>query len=248
MGVYEMLGCIGVRKKPEITIPTLIYTAGICMTTRFIVQKSGSVAFALALISVCTFILMYYLMALSVFSKGSKSIIDTAMVLTTTLYITIGFDSIQILRDIDLGYVLLYLVFVGAWAPDGGGYFFGRAFGKHKLIPDVSPNKTVEGAIGGIFSSVFAFLLYGFIIQMRGIAMPQYLNLALAGLFLSVLSILGDLIASLIKRHYEIKDYGKLFPGHGGVLDRFDSIIAVAPFLLMLCSYPEVFTLFKPIG
>ena len=118
--------------------------------------------------------------------------------------------------------------------------------GKHKLIPAVSPKKTVEGAIGGVVFCVLATVLFGFIIEKFfntfGIARANYLVLIIAGIFASVVSQTGDLIMSVIKRHYGIKDYGKLFPGHGGVLDRFDSVLAVSLILAVICTYFDLLT------
>ena len=192
---------------------------------------------------------MFYLMVLAVVSRGTKTVGDMALTAVTTLYITVGFSSIILLRDLrsgenDIGLWLFALVFVGAWIPDGAGYFVGRAIGKHKLIPDVSPKKTVEGAVGGVVFGGISFVVCGLIADITGTAEPLYIQLAVTGLVVAVVSIFGDLIASLIKRQYGIKDYGKLFPGHGGVMDRFDSIIAIAPFLMIVCSHPEFFALF----
>ena len=123
-------------------------------------------------------------------------------------------------------------------------YVVGSLFGKHKLIPEISPKKTIEGAIGGVVSATVAYLLFGLILDL---AIPNievnYIILVLFGLVLSVVSQLGDLIASLIKREHNIKDYGKLLPGHGGIMDRFDSIMAVSTILLILSIVFPPFTL-----
>ena len=104
------------------------------------------------------------------------------------------------------------------------------------MIPEISPKKTWEGAVGGVFFTVVAFLVYGIIISLVTTDVrPNYIVLAILGLVLSVVSIVGDLIASLIKREHGAKDYGYIFPGHGGVLDRFDSALAVAPVLFAIC-------------
>ena len=139
------------------------------------------------------------------------------------------------MRYIENGVYYFALVFVASWVCDVFAYFVGRAFGRHKLIPEISPKKTVEGAIGGVVCTTLCFVLYGFIISRISEFAPKYFVLAIFGFVLSVVAQLGDLIASLIKREHGVKDYGCIFPGHGGVLDRFDSILAVAPFLLALC-------------
>lgn len=141
-------------------------------------------------------------------------------------------------------FILLTLCF--AWGGDTAAYFAGRAFGKRKLAPVVSPHKTVEGALGGVAGSIAAGGLltaaYGVLsaqypvisIQIR----PQhYLLLVLMGAVASVLGILGDLFASAVKRQAGIKDYGTIFPGHGGILDRFDSVMFIAPFVSIVVRY-----------
>ena len=136
-------------------------------------------------------------------------------------------------------------MFIGSWVSDTGAWFFGRLFGKHKLIPEVSPKKTVEGAVGGVLSAALAFVLYGFIIHRIDASLsPNYLILAVSGVICAIVSQFGDLIASLVKRHYGIKDYGNVFPGHGGVMDRFDSVLLVSPVLYLLITYIPNFVLF----
>ena len=139
----------------------------------------------------------------------------------------------QFERD-GLFYVLL--VFAGAWFADAGGYFVGRLCGKHKLSPKISPNKTIEGAVGGVLFNIVFYLLLGFgywfYQKQTGQAVEvRYILLGLFGAAAAAISILGDLSASAVKRQYGLKDFGSIFPGHGGVMDRFDSVLFVAPFL-----------------
>jgi len=161
-----------------------------------------------------------------------------------TVYAAFSFLCIILLRDMNNGRYVYLLIFISAWMTDTGAYFVGRFFGRHKLIEDVSPKKTVEGAVGGIVICILSFCLYGAIIGAIFDAVPNYPALIIIGGITSVVSQCGDLIASLIKRHYSIKDYGWVFPGHGGVLDRFDSIIATAAFLFILVSSSDFFAVF----
>ncbi len=250
VGEFEMLGCLGLRKKPSVTVPSILFVGIVPFATRYVVTALERTSYFLAVFAAVSFVYMFYLMCLAVVSKGTKSIGDMALCAMTAMYITSGFSAMILLRDVrlgesDLGFYLFMLVFIGAWIPDAAGYFCGRAFGKHKLIPDVSPKKTVEGAVGGVLFGGIFFALFGLIVGCLGVAEPNYISLAVSGVVIAVISIFGDLIASLIKRQYGIKDYGKLFPGHGGVMDRFDSILAIAPFLMMICSHPAIFSLFK---
>ena len=141
-------------------------------------------------------------------------------------------------------FILLILCF--AWGGDTFAYFAGRAFGKHKLAPIVSPNKTVEGAIGGICGSmligVIATVIYGMLSGRYAaftveVTVRHYLVVVGMGAIASVLGILGDLFASAVKRQVGIKDYGTIFPGHGGILDRFDSVMFIAPFVSIAVRY-----------
>lgn len=138
-----------------------------------------------------------------------------------------GFDAVY--------FVALILGF--AWGGDTMAYFVGRAFGKHKLAPVVSPKKTVEGAIGGIVGSMAIGVLFTVIyvvgfskaLSFARVRFSYYIIIALLGGVASVLGIVGDLFASAIKRQNNIKDFGTIFPGHGGILDRFDSVLFIAP-------------------
>ena len=141
-----------------------------------------------------------------------------------------GYDAVY--------FILLILCF--AWGGDTAAYFAGRAFGRHKLAPIVSPHKTVEGAVGGVIGSMAAGLLVTFVYGLLSgrlqvftvnINSQHYLIILGLGALASVLGILGDLFASAVKRQVGIKDYGTIFPGHGGILDRFDSVMFIAPFV-----------------
>ena len=183
----------------------------------------------------------FYLMALTIFSHRGLSFARSAEIFATGTYVSLIFSSIVMVRDIEgEGQYLYLLVFLAAWITDSFAYFTGRLFGKHKLIPQVSPKKTVEGAVGGVIFCVIACLGFGLFSALVWHAEPNYLFLGLSGVVLSVCAQIGDLIASLIKREHGIKDYGKLFPGHGGVMDRFDSVAAVAVVLLLIGALPGV--------
>ncbi len=138
----------------------------------------------------------------------------------------------------------LYIMFpfVAAFLSDAFALFAGMAFGKHKLAPDLSPKKTVEGAVGGLVGAVVSMLAYGALCgPLFGVEGVRCLPLAVYGALGSLVSQLGDLSFSYIKREYGIKDFGKLLPGHGGILDRFDSVIFCAPLIeLLLYLFPVV--------
>ncbi len=138
------------------------------------------------------------------------------------------------LRGMEFGRIQLGIALILAMTADTGAYFAGRAFGKHKLAPVISPKKTVEGAIGGVVSTVLFMEVYCLIFDLGFGYSMHYGYAVIYGVLGSTLSIVGDLTFSVIKRQVGIKDYGKLLPGHGGILDRFDSMIVVAPLTELL--------------
>jgi phosphatidate cytidylyltransferase len=151
-------------------------------------------------------------------------------------FITLAMSTLVGIRDNAAGHgaFSVFIVIMASWTADCGAYFAGTFFGKHKLCPKLSPKKTIEGVFGGFFLNVLAMLVFGTCynwIFFGGKLTMSYLSLVLIGLCCTVVSIVGDLTFSMIKRKFEIKDYGHIIPGHGGFLDRFDSVIFVAPFL-----------------
>ena len=149
----------------------------------------------------------------------------------------------RILLQHENGRVYVLLPFLAAWCSDSLALVFGMLFGKHKLIPQVSPKKTVEGAIGGILGGALGAVLVGVAMARFFGAQVQYSALVLFGMVGAVVAQIGDLSMSLIKRNYHMKDYGSIMPGHGGILDRFDSVIFVTPAVeVFLALAPQVFT------
>ena len=135
-------------------------------------------------------------------------------------------------------FMVLYVLFC-AWFGDSGAYFVGTFFGKHKLCPLISPKKTVEGLVGGVVTVGVVTVITVFIYNTFVLNDVQlnYFVLVPLSMAASLVGVIGDLSASVIKREYDVKDFGNIMPGHGGVLDRFDSVIFVAPFLYIAFSY-----------
>lgn len=150
-------------------------------------------------------------------------------------YVSIMLSYIYRVAVLEDGKILIWLVFIGAWGSDTCAYIVGILIGKHKVVPKLSPKKSLEGCIGGVIGAALLGYIYAVItgLKITGIANPRVL-FAIIGASASVISQFGDLAASAIKRNYEIKDYGRLIPGHGGILDRFDSIIFTAPVVYYL--------------
>lgn len=147
------------------------------------------------------------------------------------LYVAVMLSYIYKTRTLADGIYIVWLIFVASWVSDTFAYLTGVAFGKHKMTPKLSPKKSVEGAVGGVASSMIVGAVYGMLVSghMQMTTVHPAITFAVAALAGSLLSIIGDLAASAIKRNYDIKDYGTLIPGHGGILDRFDSVIFTAP-------------------
>lgn len=150
--------------------------------------------------------------------------IDVSLTLLGFLYVAILFSFIPIVNNKVGGQYLVWLIFLGSWIADTTAYYCGKYLGKRKLCPEVSPKKTIAGSVGGFLGSTIGCGIYGMII---GFNVPevQIIHFFLIGGLCGIMGQLGDLVASSIKRYVGIKDYSNLIPGHGGILDRFDSIL-----------------------
>ena len=242
MATFELLRALSLHKNCILSVPAFLISFALPLFAHSIFVKSTEHINYIAILFLVLFVFLLYLAFAAVFSKGKITFASVSSVFLAVTYISVAFTSLSLLRYMELGVYLFGMVFIGAWVCDTFAYFTGMLLGKHKLIPELSPKKTVEGSLGGIVFTVLAFLLYGFIIEKAARLDANYLVLALTGLLLSVISQLGDLFASLIKRELGIKDYGRLLPGHGGIMDRFDSIIAVSGVLMMICILFPPFT------
>ena len=232
MATYEMLKVFKKERRPEIAVPSFLLAASYPMIPFFIRNIDWQLGFVIMALGICLY--MIYLFAMCVAHKGRMLLVEVFSTFTTVTYILIGFSALSIIRYLPFGEYEFLLIFFTAWGCDIFAYFVGTFIGKHKLIVEVSPKKTVEGAIGGVVCTFAIIMLYGFLIERFTNANANYIALAILGLVLPVISQIGDLFASLIKREAGIKDYSNLFPGHGGVMDRFDSMIAVAITTLMI--------------
>lgn len=174
-------------------------------------------------LSYITIIATFVLLMIPVITR-KYTFIDVALTLMGFMYVGVFFSFIYLVSEKDLGNYYVWLIFIGSWITDTFAYYSGRLFGKTKLCPEVSPKKTVEGSVGGLVGAALISGLYGFIINNFVTTFPIY-HFVIIGAICGVFSQFGDLVASSIKRYVGIKDYSKLIPGHGGILDRFDSIL-----------------------
>ncbi|MBQ7149046.1 MAG: phosphatidate cytidylyltransferase [Pseudobutyrivibrio sp.] len=178
------------------------------------------------------------LLGVYVFSYPKYKASDILQAFFGFFYVAVMLSYIFIGRMGTDGKYIIWLVFLCSWGCDTCAYCVGKLFGKHKMSPILSPKKSVEGAVGGVIGAMLLTALYSFIMTKVD---PAYqlntLYLAIVAGVGALISMVGDLAASAIKRNYEIKDYGTLIPGHGGVLDRFDSVIITAPIIYFLAYY-----------
>lgn len=170
-------------------------------------------------------IMVLLLLTYTVITKNQFTFDEAAFCGLSAVYVGIGFFFFMEARQAGLVYIF-YSLFI-MWATDSGAYFIGKAMGRRKLWPEISPNKTVEGSIGGIVCALIVAALFIFLTDIHA----TLFSLLITTLVLSVFGQIGDLAESAFKRHYNVKDSGKILPGHGGILDRFDSLLFVWPLL-----------------
>ena len=245
--LFEMIRCMGMHKNIFLTAPLYAFAAAFPILQRLDVFQDNKIVFmgGIALLSVVSYVA--YLFVWVIFSHGKIAYPDACAMCLTSFYLIFSMNVLLFVRDFEADGRYMWLVLVASCITDIFAYFVGRFLGRHKLAPDVSPKKTVEGSIGGIVFCVIGFVVVGVIIgAVEPETSPNYIYLIIGGIIMSIISQSGDLIMSVIKRHYKIKDFGKILPGHGGMLDRIDSLLMAAPsvILLILFSYFTGITLF----
>lgn len=178
-------------------------------------------------VSVFLLVILIY----SVIFHNHTNIMEGMITFFGFFYVCFLISHIYLIREYTYGNVFIWLAFISAWGCDTGAYFTGVTIGKHKLIPTLSPKKTIEGSVGGIVVATGLAVIYGLLIQHYFTLEDVNIVLlcGMTGFVGSILSQIGDLAASAIKRYTGIKDFGKLIPGHGGIIDRFDSVLLTAP-------------------
>ncbi|MDR1002280.1 MAG: phosphatidate cytidylyltransferase [Oscillospiraceae bacterium] len=242
IATYEMLSAINIININAISIPSFICVIMIQLSLLF----SGDSVYVI-IITLLGYALSMFICAIVMYDK--VKIIDIAVAILGTLMVAFPIYSICVIywrEDIVDGLVLLLYCLMVSWLTDSGAYFAGTFFGKHKMSPLISPKKTIEGAMGGVIAGVFLTWL-AFFLSITVFGWLPYLintrNMIIVTFLCSIISIIGDLSFSLIKRSYDIKDYGRLLPGHGGILDRFDSVFFVCPAVCILNILLPVFVM-----
>ena len=241
VSVWEMLHCIGLDRNWFVSLP--LYSAAFAAPLLMRVLRGHMHTYIRAAL-LFAMVFAVYLFAVIVFHYGKVNIGKFALAFMTCFYIIGANAAVIFLRDVQqpgIGRLLFVIPFIFAWVTDSFAYFCGRLFGKHKLIPDVSPKKTVEGAVGGFVFCAVTAVVYGIIVSKCFHVTPNYWVLGFGGVAIGIVSQIGDLIMSAIKRDAGVKDYGWMLPGHGGLLDRFDSSMAVTVLLTVLTCYCPLF-------
>lgn len=227
IGLSELYKVVKIQNK---TIGIVGYLATICYYILLYMNK-------LEYIMIFTILLIMLLMAVYVFSypKYVASQIMTAFF--GVFYVAVMLSYVYQTRMLSDGSVMVWLIFLSSWGCDTCAYCVGVLFGKHKMAPVLSPKKSVEGGIGGVAGAFLLGAIYALCMNhFAGADVSPILCALICGVG-GAISQIGDLSASGIKRNHNIKDYGKLIPGHGGILDRFDSVIFTAPIIYYLALY-----------
>jgi phosphatidate cytidylyltransferase len=232
--VHELVKACDLTRHWALHIPSLIVAALIPFSN---MMSEGSLILY-SIYSLVTFL------SLIIYHK-TISFKELAIIYSMSVMIPSALLTIVQTRDLSENHGMFYamVAVLAAWIPDVGAYFCGTLFGKHKLCPEISPKKTVEGLVGGIVFSMLAMVFIGMFfsfIYYGGEKQVDYLVLCLVGVGGACISVIGDLSFSLIKRSCGVKDFGQIIPGHGGVLDRFDSVIFTAPYVYILLSLMPV--------
>lgn len=235
--VYEMLKCNKLHKNIALSIP--MYLVSFLPIIARYLEQDLFYRLVFPIIFVCSFLVL----SVYTFMKDKPELGKVISSWFFSLYAIAGFTSLVLLSDISGGkWHIMFFSFIAAWVTDSCALFTGILFGKHKLLPSVSPKKTIEGAVGGAVFCVAAFMLYALLLKnVFKYQIESFVLIALCGLVCAIVAIIGDLLFSAVKRSAGIKDFGKLMPGHGGILDRFDSLISIAIVLLLFISATNLF-------
>lgn len=239
IGLYEYAGAVkqkGIRVDLWLSWAAAVILAVYAYMTTLPVQDGLEPApimeslFSRTTLYTTIFLAVVVLFSRILFGNGSFRMDDAAYTLFGIIYIPYLLSFTVMIRNMDRGFEYIWLVIIGASVTDIFAYFAGTFFGKHKIVPAISPKKTVEGAIGGALGCMVIMIIYGVLfINRQGTAPVEVYHFALVGLLCGILSQIGDWAASSVKRAAGIKDFGRLIPGHGGIMDRCDSFLFVAP-------------------
>ena len=228
IGLFELYRAFSIQK----SVPAVLgYVITIVFYLNFIFPVFGEGT----MMESAVFLFIAFLIALLavyVFSYPKYGPREVFTAFFGIFYVSVMLSFIFLTREMEKGYIIVWLIFLASWGTDTCAYCVGVLFGKHKMSPKLSPKKSVEGAVGGIIGAMILTFIYLYIFRNEAnLLVPEIIFLAISAGAGGFISMIGDLAASAIKRHTGIKDFGRLIPGHGGILDRFDSVIITAPII-----------------
>lgn len=234
IGSFELLRVFGMEKSPisiGVYFVTVSYYVLITLSRIFDFDHNTSIV---------VFLILMMLFYLGIYVFNFKRINGDQVIAGVFIFMYVPFllSFIFLTRSLSHGIYTVWLIILTSWGCDTFAYCAGMLFGKHKMSPVLSPKKSVEGAVGGILGAMVLSLIFFYVFKEKiGIDENQILVLTLLAGLAAFASMIGDLAASAFKRNYKVKDYGRLIPGHGGVLDRFDSVIVTAPIVYILALF-----------
>ncbi len=242
--IYEIYKVIGLSGKKKLIIITFLYVMANVFSTYILEVQLNTQFYEIfnKMNLFLNFVLVLILFTIFIIYHKKITFVQVSSAIAVTGLITYSMNILQKIAYMEenVGAFYLVLTLCSAWLADTGAYFVGTFFGKHKLCPEISPKKTVEGLIGGVVTNALilvaiSYVYFNFIFE--GQTNFNYILIGIIGAFSALIGTAGDLTASLIKRNYGIKDFSNFLPGHGGITDRFDSVIFVAPFIYLVFQF-----------
>ena len=228
IGMFELYRVFKLEKTP------LAYLSYGMAVLFYLDQFAGGIIDPLALVMLFLILLMF----VYVFTYPKYEAKDVMAIFFGMFYVAVMLSYVYQIRVLENGVYLAFLIFICSWGCDTCAYCVGVLFGKHKMAPILSPKKSIEGAVGGVVGTALLTVIYALVFRTQmGLGMRSIIVLAIISAIAGLISMVGDLTASAIKRNYDIKDYGTLIPGHGGIMDRFDSTMITAPIIYYLAVY-----------
>lgn len=224
--LYEVMKATGLLKNKPLVFVNFLFSA--------LLMYAFRISLIISVMMLITY--LFTLFTLMVFCHKNIVITDVVTSYFLMLYTVCLLHFIVLIRTSDFGLLNVFILLIGVFATDTFAYFTGVSIGKHKLCPEISPKKTIEGSLGGWIGCILLLFIYGYFLSKFSYKI-NFTALAVFSVICGGLSQIGDLTASIIKRFYGIKDYGNLLPGHGGIMDRLDSILLVSPLLYLFILY-----------
>ncbi len=231
IGMYELYRVFQLEKTPLAIISYIMAV---------VFYASKLLPFATLVFDPMMLVMLFLIMLMFVyvFSYPKYEAKDVMAIFFGLFYVAVMLSYVYMIRILENGVYLAFLIFICSWGCDTCAYCVGVLIGKHKMAPVLSPKKSIEGAVGGVVGTALLTVLYTSVFRAQmGLDTKTIIVLAVISAVAALISMVGDLTASAIKRNYDIKDYGTLIPGHGGIMDRFDSMMITAPIIYYLAIY-----------